>query len=355
MNGLDAEVKASVGSLQLDASLQADPGRTLAVLGPNGSGKSTLLRVLAGLHPLDEGRIAVGPRLWADSRSAISIEPARRSVGMVFQNLALFPSMSVLANIIYGARGRMRRAEAERDAYGFLDVFDIGHLAARRPRDLSGGEAQMVAVARALLPRPDVLLLDEPLAALDSRNRATARRMLRRALSDFSGVRVLVTHDPLEAGALADTVVILDEGRVAQKGTMASIAARPRSGFAASLAGVNMLTGVIARDERGMLLVTDHGSLVVTGDLDPGSEAIATIHPHAISLSLESPHSSARNVIPARVEELDEWGTNVRVRLSGAPPLTAEVTPSAVAELGLGRGSAVFAAVKATEIEVYPA
>lgn len=355
MTGLVAEVGARAGALRLAVRFEAALGRTMAILGPNGSGKSTLLRVLAGIHPLDAGRISNGTYLWADEENGVSIPPHRRSVGMVFQNLALFPSMSVLANVAYGAPRESRRGGAERDALDLLASFGLEHLSARRPTELSGGEAQMVALARALLPRPDVLLLDEPLAALDVRNRGAARRILRHALGDFEGVKILVTHDPVEAGALADDVLILEAGRVAQEGSMASIAARPRSPFAAALAGVNMFSGSVARTEDGIVLVTDSGSLVIAEDLEQGAEVIASIHPHAISLSPAPPHTSARNVIASVVEELDEWGSKVRVRLSGAPPLTAEVTPSSAAKLGLETGSEVFASVKATEIEVYPA
>lgn len=355
MTTLEVSFQDSIGDLQLDVHFLARAGTTLALLGPNGSGKSTVLKAVAGLAEIARGTISFGSETWSDPVRKIHLPPRQRGVGFVFQRLALFPSMNVLDNVMYGSRRRMPPASAAGEALELLDRFGLRALASRDIESLSGGEAQAVAIARALLPKPRVLLLDEPLSSLDTSKRAAARRLLRSTLREFEGVRIIVTHDPLEAGALADEVAILENGRVVQGGRLEDIALHPRSPFAAALAGVNFFTGRIERRGESVELVSGSARLVVSTDLGEGSDVLATVHPHSILLSLDAPRTSARNVIGSRVSDIDRWKDKVRIRLTGDLSLTAEVTPAAVSELGLMVGSSVFAAIKATEIEVYPA
>jgi molybdate transport system ATP-binding protein len=220
-----------------------------------------------------------------------------------------------------------------------------------RPRVLSGGQAQRVALARALATAPRVLLLDEPLAALDAGTRAAVRRDLREHLASFDGMRLLVTHDPVDAHALADRVVVLEAGRVVQEGTLAAIATHPRSRYVADLVGVNLVAGTVVDG----ILHADTGAVVVIADAEPGP-SLAVIRPHSVALTREPPTgSSARNVWPGTIVDLDRFGQRARLRIEGALPLTAEITVNALESLGLRPGDRVHAAVKATDIEVYPA
>ena len=209
-----------------------------------------------------------------------------------------------------------------------------------------------MALARALAPDPALLLLDEPLAALDATTRNNVRRDLRHHLSTFPGVRVLVTHDPVDVAVLADQVLVLDGGRVAQRGTPAEITARPRSPWVAALAGTNLFAGNAAADGR---LVLDGGATLVVADrLDPGP-VLAVVHPRAVSVHRSRPDGSARNAWPGRVAAVEAVGDRLRVRVDANPPVVAEVTAAAVADIGLVEGAAVWVAVKATEVVVYPA
>jgi molybdate transport system ATP-binding protein len=229
--------------------------------------------------------------------------------------------------------------------------MDLAGYASQRPTVLSGGQAQRVALARALVSEPRLLLLDEPLAALDVGTRAAVRRDLRQHLASFEGMRVLVTHDPVDAHALADRVAIVEEGRIVQTGTLAEVTAHPRSRYVADLVGVNLLTGVVSDG----VLVTDAGASVVVADAAPG-RADAIVRPHSITVTRSAPSgTSARNTWPAVVADVDRLGDRARIRLDGPVPLTAEITVAALEELALRPGDEVHAAVKATEIEVTPA
>lgn len=353
---LTADVRASRGDVCLEVSLLVDPGETVVLLGPNGSGKTTLLRVMAGVHALDAGRVALGRDVWEDTDAGTRLHPRDRGVGMMFQDLALFPHMSARDNVAYPLRAKMARSPARRRAIEIMEQRGIGHLAPRSPAELSGGERQAVALARALVSNPRVLLLDEPLSALDVRNRASARRDLRSTLHDFAGARIVVTHDPLEAGALADRVLVLEDGRIVQEGTLGEIGSRPRSQFVAAVAGVNLLRGRLVRRAGMTFLETPEGRLVVVAEgVEEGADALATLHPHAVALSREEPHGSVRNALQAVVAEIDTFGERVRVRLDSRPPLIAEITRTARDELHLRTGDELWASLKATEIYVYPA
>jgi molybdate transport system ATP-binding protein len=280
------------------------------------------------------------------------VEPEDRSVGVVFQNYLLFENMSVLENVAYGLRSRKRpKAEARRAALGWLDRVGLAEYAHARPRALSGGQAQRAALARALATEPRLLLLDEPLAALDAGTRATVRRDLRRHLDTFDGMRILVTHDPVDAYALADRVAILDAGRIVQLGSLEDVTARPRSKYVADLVGVNLITGAVANGA----LRTSTGATVAVADAISGP-AFVLIRPQSIVLSRDRPAgSSARNTWHGSISDIDRLGERVRVKLQGALPLTAEITTGALAELQLRPGDEIFATAKATDVDCYAA
>jgi molybdate transport system ATP-binding protein len=347
---LEARIGITLGALALDAALDAEPGETVVLLGPNGAGKTTLLRVLAGLLALDAGRVAVDSDVLDDPTTGAWTPTERRPIGFVFQDHALFPHLNALENVAFGLRARgVRRRDAQRRARAWLDRVGVASHAGARPRSLSGGQAQRVALARALAIEPRVLLLDEPLAALDASARVNTRRELRRHLEAHDGVRVVVTHDPVDAMTLGDRVVVLDTGRVVQAGPLAELRERPRSRYVADLVGVNLYRG----DADGPRIRLPHGELLTAGHAR--GDVFAVVHPRAVALHRREPEGTPRNVLAGTVEHLDVEGDRVRVIVGGAVPVTAEVTPSAVSELELRAGAPVWASIKATEITVYPA
>jgi len=350
---LDARMQLQRGTLRLDLTLRASPGQVLALLGPNGAGKTTALRVLAGLAPIDAGRVTIAGTVVDDPSARTFVPPEHRDVGVVFQDYSLFPHLTARDNVAFGLRARGATvATARRLAHEWLDRFDVGEVALARPAKLSGGQAQRVALARALVTDPDLLVLDEPLAALDAGSRGEVRRDLRRHLGAFEGVTVLVTHDPVDALALASDVVILETGTVTQAGPIGDVTARPRSRYVAELIGVNLLRGTA----HGTTVALDDGGVLTIADPAEGP-VFALVRPPAVALHVVEPEGSPRNHWPGRVAGFELVGdrVRVRVRLDGNRPLVAEVTPSAVAELDLHEGRHVWAAVKATELAVYPA
>ena len=349
---LSAAFSLKLGTLQLQANLEVKPGELLALLGPNGAGKSTLLRCLGGLAPIDAGRIAIDELVVDEPATDTFVEPENRPVGFVFQNYLLFETMTVLENVAFGLRARKTpKSQARRAASEWLERVGLVEYADQMPRSLSGGQAQRAALARALAANPRVLLLDEPLAALDAGTRSSVRRDLRRYLETFEGMRILVTHDPVDAYALADRVAILDGGRIVQAGTLAEVTAHPRSRYVADLVGVNLVTGVVTNG----VLTTAAGARVVIADALPGP-SFAVIRPPSISLVREPVASfSARNAWAGTIVEVDRLGDRVRVSIEGQLPLTAEVTAAALGALQLQPGDTIHASVKATDIEVYPA
>jgi molybdate transport system ATP-binding protein len=327
-----------------------ESGVTVAVLGPNGAGKTTLLRIIAGLVPVDEGRVEVDDVVFDDTATGTWLTPEARRVGFVFQDHGLFPHLNVLDNVAFGLRSRgVDRKTANSRAHEWLERVDLAGYAASRPAALSGGQSQRAALARVLVTDPQALLLDEPLAAVDASGRLELRRALREHLSTFSGVRLLVTHDPLEAASLAARVIVLEDGRVTQVGLFSEVSARPRSGWIARMAGLNLLSGTVSGEA---ILLDDGSSLTVATDI--AGPALATIQPRAIALYRQAPEGSPRNVLRCKVAGVDPEGDRWRIRLEAPFPLVAEVTPVAAAELRLAEGGEIFAVVKATEIDVYP-
>ncbi|OKK02583.1 ABC transporter ATP-binding protein/permease [Streptomyces sp. CB03234] len=327
-----------------DLVLDAAPGTTIAVVGPNGAGKTTLLRALLALTDRAHARLRLG------DTDVTGLPPHRRGVAWVPQDGALFPHLTALANTAYGLRTRgVPRGEARRTAQQWLDRLGVGHLAHRRPGQLSGGQAQRVALARALAARPRLLLLDEPLAALDQTTRAHVRHTLRRHLDGFGGVCLIVTHDPVEAVSLADRVLVLEDGRALQDTSPAEVTRHPRSPWVARMLGRNAWPGTATADG----LALPGGTAVIAADpVPPGTEALAVIAPEAVSLHRDKPTGSPRNTWPGTVRELTAVGSRLRVLVTSdhAPDLVAEITPAAAADLGLTDGTAVFASVKATEV-----
>jgi molybdate transport system ATP-binding protein len=348
---LTATVELRLGVLDLAVDLVAPGGETVAVLGPNGAGKTTCLRALAGLVPLDAGRVALDDLVLDDPAAGVWVPTERRPIGFVFQDHLLFPHLSAVENVAFGLRARgQRRAAADRAARSWLERLGLLDHAAAKPAQLSGGQAQRVAIARALAVEPRVLLLDEPLAALDATTRIEVRRALRRHLSDFAGPRVVVTHDPVDAMALADRVVVLEAGRVVQAGTLADLRNEPRSRYVADLVGVNLYRGQVQGDRFAL---DAGGALAIVNDEALTGDAFALVRPHAVALHRRAPDGSALNVWEGTVGAVDDEGERARVRVDGGIPLTAEITARSRRDLALVVGDPIWISVKATEIEIF--
>jgi molybdate transport system ATP-binding protein len=348
---LAAEVRLRLGDLDLDVSVEVGDGEVVALLGPNGAGKTTVLRAVAGLVALDAGRVVVDGVTLDDPAADVFVPTSDRPIGVVFQDYLLFPRLTARDNVAFGLRARgVAKPEARARAQAWLDRVGLADMAGARPRALSGGQAQRVALARALATEPRVLLLDEPLAALDARTRLHVRAELRRHLATFPGARLLVTHDPVDALVLADRIVVLEDGRVTQRGTTAEVARHPRSAYVAELVGVNLLVGTRAGEHAVRL--PSGAQLVVATPLPAGEVAVA-VRPQSVTVSHHAPEGSARNAWPVKVVDLEADHDRVRVQLTGAVALVAEVTPAAVAELDLVPGRELWASVKAVDMAVY--
>jgi molybdate transport system ATP-binding protein len=346
---LRADIQLRLGALDLAVVLEAAPGEVVAVLGPNGAGKTTLLRAIAGLTPIARGSVTLDGVVLEDTARGTYVPTERRPIGVVFQSYLLFPHLSAIENIAFGLRARGRGSEARAVAHRWLERLDLLAYADAKPAALSGGQAQRVALARALATDPRLLLLDEPLAALDASTRVNVRRDLKRDLTRFEGVRVLVTHDPLEATLLADRLVILEGGRILQSGTAAEVTQRPRSRYVADLVGVNLMRG---RASGGHIAVEGGGTLTAMDGID--GDVFAVVHPRNIALYRSEPEGTPRNVWSGRITALDRQGDRVRVTVDGPPRLVAEVTSAAVRDLQLAEGGMVWVSLKAAEVEVYP-
>jgi molybdate transport system ATP-binding protein len=343
MAQLDADVHHGLRAFDLELTL-AVGDETLALVGPSGAGKSTLLRAVAGLERPDRGRIALDGEVWLDTDRGVDVPPERRSVGLVFQEYALFPHLSVRRNVAFGGA-----STAEVDE--LLERFGIAALAAARPDAISGGERQRVALARALARRPRVLLLDEPLSALDAHTRSAVRGELRGLLAGLGLPVVLVTHDFEDAATLADRVGVLVEGRILQLGTPAELVAAPVDPFVARFTGANLVRGTSTGPSGGLTeVVLDVGGTMWSTDALRGRVAIA-VHPWEISLSRTAPDDSAVNHLRAPIASITSLGNRARVAVG---PLVAEVTAGSVERLGLREGDVVVASFKATAARLVP-
>ena len=325
--------------LSLDAALGRE---TLALVGPSGAGKSSVLRSIAGLLRPERGRVALGEAVWLDTEAGVDLPPERRSVGLVFQEYALFPHLDVRRNVGFGGRDRVDE---------LLERFRISHLSGARPGDLSGGERQRVALARALSRGPAVLLLDEPLSALDAHTRAIVRGELAELLGELRLPTLLVTHDFEDAAALADRVGVLVDGRVLQLGTAAELLAAPADAFVASFTGANLIPGNARPGPDGLTeVVLDGGGSMYSADGGEGRVGLA-VYPWEVSLARAESPDSAVNHIRGEVRSLVVLGNRVRVRVG---PLTAEITTGSAERLELREGEAVVASFKATASRLVP-
>jgi molybdate transport system ATP-binding protein len=352
---VDAETR--LGDLELRVSLEVPAGRCLAVAGPSGAGKSSVLRIVAGLLAPDRGRVTVGDAVWLDTDRGVARRPEERRCGYVFQDYALFPHLRAWQNVAYALRDEPRGGR-ERTARDWLARFGLGDLADARPATLSGGERQRVAVARALARRPDVLLLDEPLSALDTRTRAAAGRRLAEVLAETEIPTILVTHDFTEAAMLGDRVAIVDGGTVVQEDTASALAARPATGFVADFTGAVVLHGTAAPAADGTTVVTlVDGTALRSTDAAEGP-VVATVFPWEITIEPRGDPRpdgrSTQNEVVARIVSTTTIGGRVRLALAGPEPLIAEVTTTAVDHLRLRTGDEVVATWKATATRLVP-
>ena len=338
---------------ELDAHLRIEAGTTAALLGPNGSGKSTVVDALTGIVPLDAGIVRLGDVVLDEPAVDRFVPPQQRSVGTVFQGYLLFEHLDVRDNIAFGLlAGGIGRTEARSTADRWIERFDLVGLADRRPSELSGGQAQRVALARALAIDPAMVLLDEPLAALDVASRAVLRRTLAEQLANVTGPRMLITHDPSEAFLLADRIHVLENGRITQVGTPDEIRRRPGTPYVAAVAGLNLLEGVNA---GGQLTLEAATQPLTTADRHTDGPVLVTIHPNAISVHLEQPHGSPRNAWRTIIAAVEPLGEITRLTVESPIPLGIDVTPASVGAMELRPGTEVWLSVKATEVDVRPA
>jgi len=364
------QLRAVVAGRGLDVDFSVTAGEVLAVLGPNGAGKSTALHVVAGLVRPDEGVVRLGDRVLTDTAAGVNVATHDRRVGLLLQDPLLFPHMSVAANVAFGPHNSRRgprllgsaRAREKATALHWLRKVGADQFADRKPRQLSGGQARRVAIARALAAEPDMLLLDEPLAGLDVAAAAAIRAVLRGVVSQNGCAVILITHDLLDVLTLADRVLVLESGRIAEVGPAAQVLTAPRSHFGARIAGVNLVNGTIGPDGslRGKSGGRWHGMPAQDcgADLAEGHAAVGVFAPTAVAVYRDPPHGSPRNTVEQIVAELDTRGSGVLVRGSdqpdGAPGLAAQVTADAAAELRLTPGERVWFSVKAHEVTLYP-
>lgn len=340
--GVDARLVARRGAFVLDVALEVAPGETLAVVGPNAAGKSTIVAALAGLTPLADGHVRLAGRVLTDVADRIALPPEQRGIGIGFQVDTLFPHLTVRQNVGFG---RAPAATVDR----WLDHVGIRELADRRPTDLSGGQRQRVSLARALATDPDLLLLDEPLAAIDVAGRGELRTLLRDVLGNVDMPRIIVTHDPTDAFLLADRMVVVEAGTITNRGTVDEVRRRPRTTWAAELVGANLLRGTGRGD------VVDVGDHALTIGTAATGEVLVTIPANAVALHLDQPTGSPRNTWRTRIRSMELVGEVARVDLGEPLRITVEVTAPTVADLHLAPGAEVWASVKATQVTTRPA
>ena len=355
---LEIDVRKQLGAFTLEAALQVPAASVIVLVGESGSGKTTLLRIVAGLIAPDGGHVRLGGKTFDDVSARLHVPARERAVGYVPQDYALFPHLSVRENVGFGLRasGERGRALVERVDRA-LERLGVSALGERRPHQLSGGQQQRVALARALVLEPLVLLLDEPLAALDLPTRRPIRGELRRLLSELSCVSVFVTHSPAEALAFGERIAVLESGRITQQGPRASLLHQPRTRYVADFLGTNLFRArVSGREDHGLTRLAAEGGEILAAECGEADEVFAVVDPREITLSIERPLGSAQNVLRGAVEEVlpePPHGERLRVSLATHPPLVAELTHAAGERLGLGAGTEVYASFKATGVRLF--
>jgi molybdate transport system ATP-binding protein len=353
---LELRVASRRGGFELDLALEAHAGGTTVIVGESGAGKTSVLRLAAGLDRPVAGRVALDGEVYTDTAAGIHVPPWRRSVGYVSQDYALFPHLSVADNVAFGLRAAaVPRGEIQTRVARVLERTEVAALAGRKPSTLSGGQQQRVALARALVLAPRLLLLDEPLAALDLQTRRQVRGELRRLLREVETTTLYVTHSPMEALLFGDRIVVLEAGRISQAGDRDDLLRHPRTRYVAELVGTNFFAGRAAATGAAATVRTADGDLAISRAEDP-ADLFVTVDPRDITLHTRRPEGSAQNVFTGPILELapePPGGERVRVALGTRPPLVAEVTREAVASLGLAEGITVHASFKATGIRAY--
>jgi molybdate transport system ATP-binding protein len=354
LSAVEVEARDQLRNIDLDVEFAVGDGSCTAIVGPSGAGKSTVLRIIAGLRRPDPGRVTVDGTTWLDTRRGISLPPEERACGFMFQEYALFPHMSAWRNVAFGISGP--NSERRARAHALLERFGVVEHADARPGLMSGGERQRVALARALARDPRVLLLDEPLSALDTRTRAHAGRELSSALRATAVPSIVVTHDFTEATLLADEICVMDRGSIVQRGPSSHLAANPASPFVAELAGSVVLNGTARPEPPSLTVVELEGGGVVRSSDSASGPVAASVFPWEISLepAAAAPHGSALNRLDVEIVSVSEVGNRVRVGLASPQPLVAEITSESRRALGLEPGATVTAVWKATATRLLP-
>ena len=343
------------GALNVDFVLSVASSRVLVVFGPSGAGKTTLLRCLAGLDPIDSGRITFGSEVWEDADRRIRVAPQKRSLGYVSQDFALFPHMSIADNIAFGLP---RNGQAASRVDEILSRMEIAELRTRRPSQISGGQQQRVALGRALVRKPRLLLLDEPFASLDRPIRQRLLRFCSRLFGELPGAAVLVTHDWEEALTLGDELLVLSEGRVLQQGAPDVVFSRPSELEVASAVGVETIVrGRVVR-QVNQLVEVDVGrtSLWALGGAQTRGEYYCCVRASDVVLEVGgAERSSARNHLPGVVSQVSPQGELYRIEVDVGFVIAALVTGASRLEMGLEPGRPVRAVVKAPAIHLIEA
>ncbi len=341
--------------IQADLEQPAAGFSVTVLFGPSGCGKTTLLRCLAGLERPEAGRITYGKEVWLDAEQRLCRTPQQRDIGFLFQDYALFPHLTVAENIGYGVRGS--RSDRDQTVRAMLTQFQLEGLAARLPRQISGGQQQRVALARVLVRQPRLLLLDEPLSALDSGLRDELRGRLRRMLAEFARPVILVTHDRAEAIALGDQIVVMESGKIRQQGSVEEVFSRPRDAGVARIVGIEtIVSGEIVSVAEGLATVSVAGrTLCAVAAAETSRHVHVCIKGEDVAL-LRRPQaeSSARNQLPARIRWLTPEGPLIRVGLDCGFELSALITRPACQELHLQVGDEVTVSIKAPAIHLIP-
>jgi molybdate transport system ATP-binding protein len=337
----------------LDVAFEVPEGQCLALVGPTGCGKTTCLRILAGLLQPDEGEVRLGDTIALDTARHIDVSPQDRRVGMVFQDYSLFPHMTVAQNVAYGARARgLGRRQAHEAALAALETVGMAAQASVQPTQLSGGQQQRVALARALASGARVLLMDEPMSALDATTRRQVRAELRQLLKSLGRTTIVVTHDVVDALTLGDVLCVMREGRIVQQGDRRELLSRPRDRFVAEFLGINLLEGMAEAGPDGLTAIRCGDATFYSSD-DVRGEVLLTCNPRDIVVSREAPDDSSLNVLHGRVAGLAHFGAQTRVAIENGINLTAEITHLSEARLDLKPGDEVYAAFKASATHVY--